>query len=106
MRFHLDPEDVAALVEALAPAVAERVIRELRRQTPARSQTDGDELPDGLLLTPREAAREYRVCTRTLTNLAARGQITPIKIGTATRYSRADLERWVQEQTEAAAAVP
>jgi excisionase family DNA binding protein len=57
--------------------------------TPSRSSTGR------LLVTPIEAAAMLSVGRTTLYYLARDGDITPVRIGRATRFSIADLEAYV-----------
>ncbi len=59
-----------------------------------------------LLLTAREAADTLSVCEKTLWAMTApRGDLRPIRIGRAVRYSVAELERWIQAQQSTEATV-
>lgn len=51
--------------------------------------------PTRLLLTPREAAQTLSICEKTLYNMAKNGQLHPIRIGRAIRYSLAELQAFV-----------
>lgn len=50
-----------------------------------------------LLLTSEEAAWEFGICPRKLWELMARGEIPHVRIGRAVRYSREDLESWIEQ---------
>ena len=55
------------------------------------------------LLTKPEAAQLLRVCPRTISNLIKRRLLPVVKIGSAVRFNRADLESFVQAQTKGSA---
>jgi excisionase family DNA binding protein len=48
--------------------------------------------PASILLTPREAASEFRCSERHLYNLRRRGVLPSVKLGKSVRFRRADLE--------------
>ncbi len=49
-----------------------------------------------MLLTPRDAAKAMAICEKTLWNLAKRGELRPVRIGSrAVRYDLADLRRFI-----------
>lgn len=49
------------------------------------------------LLTTNEAADVLRCCTKTITNLIARGQLKAVRLGKAVRVERAELERFIAD---------
>jgi excisionase family DNA binding protein len=40
------------------------------------------------------------VCERTIANMAARGDLRPIKIGKSVRFAVEDLKGWIRRQAE------
>ena len=53
-----------------------------------------------LLLSTREAAKALSVCEKTLWTLTKNGELPVIRIGRAVRYSIADLQNWIQKNSE------
>ena len=51
-----------------------------------------------LLLTVDEACRELHISKFTLYGLFRSGKLRKIKVGTATRVPRSELERWIDDQ--------
>lgn len=49
------------------------------------------------ILTTGEAADYLRCCSKTITNLIARGKLKGVRVGKAVRIERAELERFVAE---------
>jgi excisionase family DNA binding protein len=47
------------------------------------------------LLTTPEVADVCRCCTKTVTNLIARGQLKAVRLGKAVRVERTELERFI-----------
>ena len=48
-------------------------------------------MSETLLLTLSEAAKELRVCGRTLHNLTQAGKVASVRLGRSVRYRREDL---------------
>ena len=59
--------------------------------------------PQGLLLTPGDAAKALSIGTRTLWGLTKRGEIPCVRIGRAVRYDPRDLAAWISKKKEAQA---
>ena len=58
--------------------------------------------PPPLLLPPRQAAEMLSISTRKLWSLTTpRGPIKATRIGSSVRYSAAELQRFVDQQTDA-----
>jgi excisionase family DNA binding protein len=57
-------------------------------------------MPDEIL-TVREVAEFLKVTERTIYRLASEGQIPSFKVGGSWRFRRADLVKWMAEQTAA-----
>lgn len=53
-----------------------------------------------LLLNESEAAHLLNVCGRTLARMRNQGKIKFLKIGNAVRYSRADIEAFIESQAK------
>lgn len=53
-----------------------------------------------LLLNESEAAHLLNVCGRTLARMRNQGKIKYLNIGHAVRYSRADIEEFIESQTK------
>jgi len=53
-----------------------------------------------LLITASEAARLLAISPRKLWGLTASGEVPHVRIGRSVRYPLADLQVWVQQQTE------
>lgn len=53
-----------------------------------------------LLVDVREAARRLSVCERTVSHMVERGELTPVRIGRAVRFSVSDLRGWVEGRTK------
>lgn len=51
------------------------------------------------LMTAKEAARYLGYAEGTVRNKASSGEIPSVKLGTALRFRRSELDRWVDEQT-------
>lgn len=62
--------------------------------------TEPTPTPPTLALRPREAARALGIGERKLWELTNRGEIPHAKLGRATVYPIAALERWLAEQSE------
>jgi len=56
--------------------------------------------PEPLLVSTRVAAKMLSVCERTISNMAARGDLRPIRIGKAVRFAVEDLKAWIRRQAE------
>jgi excisionase family DNA binding protein len=54
--------------------------------------------PEPILLTARMAAAMLSVCERTIFNLAKNNTLPKVKVGGATRYRKADIERFAASQ--------
>lgn len=54
---------------------------------------------EGVILTIREVAAYLKVTERTIYRLAAAKQIPSFKIGGSWRFSRTDIDNWIQRQT-------
>ena len=57
--------------------------------------TDNNE---GEILTIRQVADYLKVTERTIYRLAAAGKIPEFKVGGTWRFSRAEINRWIQRQ--------
>ena len=57
--------------------------------------TDNNE---GEILTIRQVADYLKVTERTIYRLAAAGKIPAFKVGGTWRFSRAEINRWIQRQ--------
>ena len=57
--------------------------------------TDNNE---GEILTIRQVADYLKVTERTIYRLAAAGKIPAFKVGGTWRFSRAELDQWIQRQ--------
>lgn len=53
---------------------------------------------DSLLVTTAVVARMLNVSERTVSNLAARGEIPRVKVGRATRFSRNDILAFIENK--------
>ncbi|QDU13596.1 Helix-turn-helix domain protein [Gimesia maris] len=53
-----------------------------------------------LLLNESEAAHLLNVCGRTLARMRNQGKLKFLKIGNAVRYSRADIEEFIESQAK------
>lgn len=53
--------------------------------------------PPDRLLTCQEVADQLRISTRTLFNLAVRGELKPVHIGRAVRYRARDIGYYLDE---------
>jgi excisionase family DNA binding protein len=51
------------------------------------------------ILTITEVAEYLKVAERTIYRLAASKKIPAFKVGGAWRFAKADIERWIREQT-------
>ncbi|MCR9232970.1 MAG: helix-turn-helix domain-containing protein [bacterium] len=51
-----------------------------------------------VLITEKEAARLLGCCERSVWQLRKDGKLRCVKIGTAVRYARTELDRFIQEQ--------
>ncbi len=56
-----------------------------------------NESTNGLLLTPRQAARELAISERKLWQLTKDGMIPVVKLGRSARYPRQALVEWITE---------
>lgn len=57
--------------------------------------------PVGILFTAAEAAKQLAVSPRTLWSISApRGPLAVVRIGSAVRYARTDLEAYVARQRQ------
>jgi len=54
------------------------------------------------ILTIKEVADYLKVTERTLYRLAQEGKLPAFKVGGSWRFRREDLDRWIEEQTNAA----
>ena len=54
---------------------------------------------EGVILTIREVAAYLKVTERTIYRLAAAKQIPSFKVGGSWRFSRTDIDNWIQRQT-------
>ncbi len=54
------------------------------------------------ILMLKEVAEYLKVTERTIYRLAAAKKIPAFKVGGSWRFSRADIERWIQQQSSAA----
>ncbi len=54
---------------------------------------------DEEILTIHDAAKYLKVTERTIYRLAASKQIPCFKVGGAWRFSKADIESWIEKQT-------
>lgn len=64
---------------------------------------DGNEMDDRLL-TAGEAATYLGYAEGTVRNKAAAGEIPSVKLGTALRFRRSELDAWINEHDERAKA--
>lgn len=55
-------------------------------------------VPALLLLTPREAADQLRVCAKTIERMLHRGDLRGVKIGRVWRLSPDELRRFIADQ--------
>lgn len=53
----------------------------------------------GAILTIKEIADYLKVTERTIYRLAAAKQIPAFKVGGSWRFSRVDIDRWIQQQS-------
>lgn len=53
---------------------------------------------DDRLLTAKEAAQYLGYAEGTVRNKAAAGELPTVKLGTALRFRRSDLDGWIAEQ--------
>ncbi len=65
----------------------------------------GNDIEDRLL-TAAEAARYLGYAEGTIRNKAAAGEIPTVKLGTALRFRRSELDAWIAEQDAQAKAKP
>jgi excisionase family DNA binding protein len=54
---------------------------------------------DNAIMTIREVADYLKVTERTIYRLAGAKQIPAFKVGGSWRFSKADIDRWIQSQT-------
>ena len=54
---------------------------------------------EDVILTIREVAAYLKVTERTIYRLAAAKQIPSFKVGGSWRFSRTDIDNWIQRQT-------
>lgn len=66
---------------------------------------DGNDIEDRLL-TAAEAARYLGYAEGTVRNKAAAGEIPTVKLGTALRFRRSELDAWITGQDAQAKAKP
>jgi excisionase family DNA binding protein len=59
---------------------------------------DDERLSDGEIMTLQEVAAYLKLAERTVYLYAQRGQLPGIKIGSAWRFRRTDLDAWLDEQ--------
>jgi excisionase family DNA binding protein len=57
--------------------------------------------PDGDILTLDEVAAYLKAGKRTIYRLAASGEIPAFKLGGTWRFSRADIDGWIKQQSAA-----
>ena len=57
------------------------------------------------ILTIKEVAKYLQVTERTLYRLAQDGKIPAFKVGGSWRFRRADLDRWIKDQTSGSGGV-
>jgi len=50
-----------------------------------------------MLLTTSEAAEQLRCCSKTVTNVIARGHLKAVRIGKSVRIERVELERFIAQ---------
>lgn len=62
----------------------------------------GEDWNEILLMTPAQLARAWEISSRKLWSLTASGEIPHIRIGRCVRYPVDDLQRWIDEQKQAA----
>lgn len=55
--------------------------------------------PDGEILTLKQVADYLRVAERTIYRLAAAKKIPAFKVGGTWRFSRADIDSWIKQQS-------
>ena len=58
---------------------------------------------EGEILTIREVAEYLKVTERTIYRLSAAKRIPAFKVGGAWRFSRADIESWIRQQSKGGA---
>jgi len=63
---------------------------------------EDEETMSETILTIKEVADYLKVTERTLYRLAQEGKIPAFKVGGSWRFRREDLDRWIQDQTNAA----
>jgi excisionase family DNA binding protein len=86
--------DAEDLLDSFADAIARRVIAHLDERAPSPAPPPSPPQPE--YLTTRGAAKVLALGTSTLEGWRSRGDGPAfVKIGTAIRYSRADLDAWL-----------
>ena len=87
MNFQLSPAEI----EAIAIAVATRVIEQLHQSA---------EVSSDRLLTENEVASITRVEPHTIRDARRRGELTCVRVGRFPRFRRRDVDEWLDRRTE------